>query len=240
MRLALATAWILAGSVLTAGVYWTFLVTPESTVWTLIASAVLAIAALVAVGFTASGAIALWSFGPSLAGIRRALRAVAAAIPAAVIVFIVWWLTSRAEAALAMRNGQISAWFIATLGWGNVSWLFTAIHYTAQWFRWVLSAMLALSLIAGFVAIGWSALGQTAWLRRGLRPRALTVATFWFVALIALPWMYLVPWRPRQLPASSVELGFIIAKLSLSAMLFAIGAALIACEASRAATPPTA
>jgi hypothetical protein len=239
VRLALATLWILVGSVLTAGVYWTFLITPESTVWTLIASAVLAMAALLAGGFTASGAIAMWSYGPSPAGIRRALHAIAGAIPAAVIVFIVWWLTSRAEAWLAMRNGQINAWFIATLGWSDASWLFRAIHYTALWFRWVLSATLALSLIAGFVAIGWAALGQAAWLRRALRPRTLGVATFWFVALIAVPWMYLVPWRPKQLPASSVEFAFIVAKLSVSAILFAIGAALVACEASRTSKPTT-
>ncbi len=39
MRLALATVWILIGSALTAGVYWIFLITPESTVWSLLASA---------------------------------------------------------------------------------------------------------------------------------------------------------------------------------------------------------
>ena len=70
-----------------------------------------------------------------------------------------------------------------------------------------------------------------------LRPRhgalgALLVATVCFVVLIAVPWIYLVPWRPKELPASSVEAAFIAAKLSLSAVLFAIGAALIAREAS--------
>ncbi len=113
-----------------------------------------------------------------------------------------------------------------------MSWLFTTVRYVAEWLRWVLAGLLALSLIAGFVAIGWSALGQASWLRRALRPRTLLVATCWFVALIALPWIYLVPWRPRQLPASSVEFAFIVAKLSLSAVLFAVGAALIAREAS--------
>ena len=46
MRLALATLWIMAGSVLTASVYWVFLITPESTVWALMMSAMLAIVAL--------------------------------------------------------------------------------------------------------------------------------------------------------------------------------------------------
>jgi len=232
MRFALATLWILAGSVLTAGVYWTFLITPESTAWMLIASALLAMAALAMAGFTASGAIALLVHGRSAAGIRRALTAIAGAIPAAAIVLIVWWLTRRGEAWVGLRSGQINAYFIAQFGWDNMSWLFTIVHYIAAWCRWVLSALLALSLIAGFVALGWRALAQAAWLRRALRPRALLVATLWFVALIAVPWTYLVPWRPNQLPASSVEFAFIAAKLSLAAILFAVGAALIAREAS--------
>jgi hypothetical protein len=197
-----------------------------------IASALLAIAALALAGFTASGSIALLMHGRSAAGIRRALSGIAGAVPAAAIVFIVWWLTTSGEAWIGLRSGQINAYFIAQFGWANMSWLFTTVGYAAEWLRWVLAGLLALSLIAGFVALGWSALGQGSWLRRALRPRTLLVATFWFVVLIALPWVYLVPWRPKQLPASSVELAFIVAKLSLSAILFAIGATLIAREAS--------
>ena len=233
MRFVLSTLWILAGSIVTGGVYWTFLITPESTVLMLIASALLAMAALATAGLTASGAIALLWHGRSATAIRRALTAVAGAIPAAAIVFMVWWLTRRAEAWIGLRSGQINAYFIAQFGWDNVSWLFNTVHYIAAWCRWVLAGLLALSLIAGFVALGWSALGQAAWLRRALRPRALLMATLWFVVLIALPWMYLVPWRPKALPASSVEVAFIAAKLSLSAVLFAVGAMLIAHEASR-------
>lgn len=240
MRFALASLWILVGSALTAGVYWTFLITPESTVWTVMASALLALAALLMAGLTASGAIALLMDGPSMAGVRRAFRAVAGVIPAALIVFVLWWVTTHAEAWVAMRSGQIDAFFIARFGWADVSWLFRAVHRAAQWGRWVLGALLALSLMAGFVAAGWSALGQAAWLKRAVRPRTLVAATFWFVVLIALPWMYLVPWRPKQLPASSVEFAFIVVKLSIAAILFAIGAALIAYEASRVPSSPVA
>ncbi|MEP6783171.1 MAG: hypothetical protein ABI983_05840 [Acidobacteriota bacterium] len=240
MRVALATLWILTGSAITAGIYWGFLNTPESTVWALIASAVLAGVALVLAGFTATGAIAMLTDGASLAGIRRALHAIGSVIPAALIVLLGWWITRHAETWLAMRNGQITARFIARSGIADVTWLFTAAHYIAQWFRWVVSALLALSLMAGCVAIGWPALAQAAWLRRALHPRALFLATMWFVVLIALPWMYLVPWRPKGLPPSSVEFAFIVAKLSLSAILFAIGAALITYEASRVPPAPAA
>lgn len=238
MRLALATLWIMVGCVLTATVYWAFLITPESTVWALIMSAMFAVAALALVGLTATGAIAMWWHGASIAGVKHALHSVHGVIPAAAMVWLIWWLANRAEVWIAMRRGPINAWFIARFGWGDMSWLFAAIGLAADWFRWVIAALLALSLMAGFVAIGWRALGQSAWLRRALRPRAIAAATLWFGALIALPWMYLVPWRPERLPPTSVEFAFIVAKLSVASILFALGAALIAHEASRVPPAP--
>lgn len=235
MRFLLATAWVLLGAALTAGVYWGFLITPESTIWTLMLSAVLAIVALAMAGLTANGTIAIVSGGVSAAGMTRALKAVPAVIPAALIVLLVWWMTARLESWVAMRHGPISAWFIAQFGWDDTTWLFTTIRYVAQWFRWVITALLVLSLMAGIVASGWRALGQTAWVRRALHPRAIAVATLAFVLLVALPWIYLVPWRPKNLPASSVEFVFIAAKLSLAALLCGIGAALVVREVSHPA-----
>lgn len=239
MRFVLATLWILIGGAITAGVYWGFLITPVSTVPALLTSGVLAIVVLGLLGLTANGAIEIWSRGASLAGAKRALRSIPSIVPAALIVVLVWWMTSRAELWIAERSGPINAWFIARFGWADVSWLFTSVGYVATWFRWVVAGMLALSLMAGFLAIGWRAGAQAAWLRRALRPRALLGATLWFVALIALPWTYLVPWRPENLPATSMELTFIIAKLTVSAILFAIGAALVTYEASRLPASPT-
>jgi len=238
MRLALATIWILVGGVLTAGVYWAFLLTPESTIWTLMISAVLAVVALALIGLTTSGAIAMWWHGASAASLRRAARSVPGVVPAALIVLFVWWVANRAETWIAMRSGQINAWFIARFGWDDTSWLFAAIGYAADWFRWVFAALLALSLMAGFVSIGWRALTQAAWFRRALRPRAIAAATLWFGALIALPWIYLVPWRPQSLPPTSIEFAFIAGKLSTAAILAAVGLALMSREASAAVPPP--
>ena len=234
MRVLLAAVWILVGSAITAGVYWGFLITPESTIWALIVSALLAIVTLAMIGVTANGALVILSQGVSPAGLRRALAAVPNVIPAALIILLVWWLTSRAETWVALRSGAINAWFIARFGWDDVSWLFSGVRYVAGWVRWVISALLALSLMGGIAAVGWQAIAQVAWLRRALRPRAVLAATLWFVALIALPWMFLVPWRPQNLPPSTIEFAFIVAKLSVSAVLFACGAALVASEASPA------
>ena len=232
MRLLLTSLWILSGAALTGGVYWAFLITPESTVWALMLSALLALVALALVGFTAGGAVAMWWHGGSRIAVTHAWRSIPGVLPAALIIWVIWWLAHRAEVWVTTRSGQINAWFIARFGWDDMSWLFSSIGVAADWFRWVLAALLAMSLMAGFVSIGWRALGQPAWLRRAVRPRALAAATLWFGVLIALPWLYLVPWRPENLPPTSIEFAFIVTKLSIAAILFAIGAALIAYEAS--------
>ena len=231
MRLLLVASWMLIGAALTAAVYWGFLNTPESTVWALMVSAVLALLALALIGFTAAGAITMWN-GASIGGVKGALRSIPGVVPAALMVWLIWWIARRGETWIAMRSGQINAWFIARFGWDDMSWLFTAVGIAADWFRWVIASLLALSLMAGFVAIGWRALAQTAWLRRALRPRAVAGATLWFGALIALPWLYLVPWRPQNLPPTSIELAFILTKLAIAALLIALGAALITYEAA--------
>ena len=233
MRFVVAIITLLVGAAITSGLYWTFLNTPESTVWALAASAVLVILALLTATVTVNIVIETWSHGPSRAGLRRAVGAVPSVIPALIIVSLLWWLTMAVERWVGMRSGQISAVFIARFGMADVSWLFNGIRYIAVWCRWVIAALLAFSLMAGFLSVGWAVLRQPAWLRRALNPRTIIVATVTFVALVVLPWMYLVPWRPSGLPATSAELAFITAKLSLSAVLFALGAAIIIREASR-------
>lgn len=239
MKLAAATSWILLGATATGLVYWGFLNTPESTVFALIASAILALVALALMGFTVTGAIALLTGGVSARALAQAARRIPSVLPAAVIVLVIWWVAGRVDTWVALRSGEINAWFIARLGWDDVSWLFTAIRWFTIWLRWVVSALLALSLMAAVVAGGWRAASGTTWVRRALHPRALALSTVWFVALIALPWTYLVPWRPRWIPPTSVELVFIMVKLALSAVLIALGAALIAREASRVPPSPT-
>ena len=233
MRLLLATGTLLIGAALAGGAYWTFLTTPESTVFTLAASAALMLVTLAAAALTINLAIEVCGSGLSSAAIRRAARAVPSALPAALVLLLLSWISSGMEDWFTMRSGQISALFIARLGWSDVSWLFHGIHYVAIWLRWVLAALLATSLMAGVLASGWPSLRQPSWIRRALRPRAIIIATAAFALFVAVPWMYLVPWRPRGIPATSAELAFIGAKLAVAAILFAVGAAIIIREASR-------
>lgn len=222
MRLALVTAWILVGTALTAGVYWAVLNTPESTILAVITSVVLLLAALVLLGVTVNGAILMWSNGPSQSALRHALWRAPAVIPALLIVIAIWWLVSHAETWVALRNGPINAWFIARFGWDDMSWLFTGLRYGALWMRWVIAALLAVWVMATLVH----------GVKFRLSVTRVALATLWFALLIALPWAYLVPWRPSWVPPTSMELAFSIVKLAVAAGLLAAGAALVIREAS--------
>lgn len=227
MKLLLATAWILLGGAMAGGVYWTFLITPVSTAFALAFTAILAVIVLALIGFIANGAMEIWTNGWSLRGIMRAFRSIPAIVPAALIVLVLWWLTSRSELWLAERSGPINAWFIARFGWDDMRWLFTAFGYLANWLRWVVGLMLALSLMAAIVSLGWSGAAKGSWITAALRPRKLFIATAALVILVALPWMFIVPWRPESLPPTSLETIFIVTKLTLVAVAVAIGLAVV-------------
>lgn len=220
-RLAEVTAWILAWGVLTGATYWAFLTTPESTVWALMLSALLAIVSLTLLAIAINGAIAAWSSGLSRDTLRRAAARIPAIVPAVLIVAMSWWLVGRITGWVSAHSGEISAWFIARLGWSDVSALFIGINWLGWWVRWIFMPMIALSVVAG---------GN----RRGASPLRLVIATLWFLLLVAAPWAYLAPWRPAGIPPTWVEPMFIALKLAVTALLMATGLALITREASRA------
>jgi len=224
-RLAEVTAWILAWGVLTGATYWAFINTPESTIWALALSAVLAIVSLALLAITVTGAIAAWSSGLSRDTLRRAIARMPAIVPAVLIVVLAWWLVGRMHGWVAAHSGEISAWFIARLGRSDISALYTALDWAVWWVRWLLVPMIALSVAAG--AVG-----------RGVAPLRLAMATNWFLLLVAAPWAYLAPWRPAGLPPTSVEPVFIGVKLAATALLMATGFALITREAARAPSRP--
>jgi len=232
MRLATVTLWILAGAALTGGAYWTFLITPESTIWSLAVSGLMLIMTGVLLGMTLSGAIVGWRQGVSARQMRDAASGIPAIVPAAAIVGLIWWLVGGATDRVTIYSGPINAWFIARFGWDDVSWIFTSINWLAAWLNWVVAPMLALSLMAGIMATGWRTLMQAAWITHALSPLRMVVATACVGVFVATPWLYLAPWRPAGLPATTIEITFIIAKLSVTALLMAVGAALIIRQAT--------
>lgn len=227
MKLIAVALWLLTGTALTSGVYWTFLITPESTIWMLAISALLLLIAFFLVGITISGAIVGWRHGISASHLRTAIAGAPAMMPAALIIALVWWLVSGVTDRVTINGGPINAWFIAAFGWDDVSWLFTGISWLAVWLKWVVAPMLAVSVMAGVIAAGWRALAGIGWVTRALAPLPIVLATLTFAVLVAAPWLYVAPWRPAAVPANVVELMFIIAKLSVTALLMAVGVALI-------------
>jgi len=232
MRLVTITLWMLLGAALSGAAYWSFLITPESTIWMLIVSAALLLTTGFVVSLTLGGAIVGWREGVSARLLRTAIAAVPTAIPAALLVGVIWWLTGRMTDLVAINSGPINAWFIATFGWDDVAWLFTGIDWLASWLKWVVAPLLGLAMMGRMIFGGWRELAGFTWLRHGLAPLNLAVATLLFAAFVAAPWIYLAPWRPTSLPATTVELVFIIVKLSVVTVLMATGAALIIRQAT--------
>lgn len=238
MTLLLVTTWILVGAAVTGSAYWGFLNTPESTIFTIASSVLLVALTLALLSMTVNGAIFLWVNGPSPRALKRSVRLIPGVIPALLVFGLFWWAAYSIDTWVALRSGEINAWFIARFGWDDMSWLFTTIGLFTTWMRWVPGALLAVSLMGGMAVVGWGAAARLQWLRRGLRPRALIVATFWFVVLIVLPWLYLVPWRPNWVPPTGAELAFIVSKLSVAAILMAVGVALMIYEVTRLPLTP--
>lgn len=232
MRLVAVTLWLLAGAALTGGVYWSFLITPESTIWSLAASALLLIVTAFLFALTLTGAMVGWRHGISASHLRAAVAAVPGIIPAALPAALIWWLVGSATDRITIYSGPINAWLITAVGWDDVSWLFTGISWLAVWLKGVVAPMLALALMAAILYGGWREIARTAWITRAIAPVPLATATLLFAALVAAPWIYLAPWRPGGLPATSVELAFVIGKLAVTALLMATGVALIIRQAT--------
>lgn len=228
-RLLAISGWLLTGAALSSGVYWGFLVTPESSVPALIVSAGLSLVTLILIAITINAASLAWSLGWSGVVVRRAIGRIPAFVAGAIVAGAIWWLTGLVTTRVAVHSGEISAWFIARAGWADATPFFKAVTWAGRWLQWVVGPLLGLSLVGSLLIGEWRS-ARWRWIGRGLSPFRLTLATLWFGAFIFAPWVYLVPWRPRGLPPTSLEVVFVAAKLGVVALLAAVGAALVVRE----------
>lgn len=225
-RLASIAAWLLAGHGLWVALFWGLLQVPESSVWMLALSAVLAIVLVVLAAVLQSGASSAWQIDravvPALvSGSRRA----DAAILAALVFGALWWATEALLTWHAGVAGQIDAAYIARTGRSQTQWIHATFFWLVMFLRWTVGLTLAVSLLASAVAGGRAVLRSGAWVRSAIAPRSWLAVTFWFVLLVAIPW-HLVDWRPRLLSLGA-EPWFVGAKLALVAVAMAVGWALV-------------
>ena len=156
--LARTTAVMLGGAAIAGAVYWGLLNTPESTVWMLALSAMLAALAAVVAALTIGVVLLAWSGHEwSRALLVRAVRGLPACVPPVLLVALAWSLVLRGNAWLDAHSGEISAWFIARFGWSDVRWLFTTVAWIAWWLQWVQAPFVALVWWRSILVGGWRA-----------------------------------------------------------------------------------
>ena len=219
------SAWLAAGSVLLANLFWLFLMTPESNQLTLAASAGLVLLMVAVAATTVNGAIFIGQGVGLGSTARRGLLSTHWFIVAAIPAVVAWIATRRSDAWVAAHSGEIGAWFIATLGWADISTLFRIEAWVSRWFRWVMFPLASLSLLSVLINRGWAGVSEFGWIKRAWSWRTLLLATATYGILLALPWQLTV-WRPA-LPPTWVEAAVAGLRLGIAAILILVGCALM-------------
>jgi hypothetical protein len=221
-RVLLVMLVLAAGAVFVGALYWGLLNTPEANPITLGLSAFIVVTMLTAAGVTVNTAIVVAQGVPVREGLRRAPRGIGWFLVAIVPLVVAWIAIVRGDRWVADHQGELNAWFIARLGWADISRLLQTEVWTSRWLRWTVLPVAALSLLA--TLLGDRPGAPTAWLRRAFHWRTLLADVVVFVLLFALPWR-LTAWRPA-VPPTWIEPT--VAGLRLAAfILLALGGAAI-------------
>lgn len=226
-ELACSVAWILGGSALAGGIFWALINTPESTIVALAVSLLLVVALIVTVGMTVCGALAGWQSGWRGTFLRSTLTGMASFVPTLVVAGVAWWAVGRGLTWLEAHGGEISAWFIATANWSDVSPLLRTARIGAEWLRWVAIPFAGMVWLSGALPgrarpiRSWAALARGGWLTGLAAATAIALLTIW------APVAYGLYWRP-SLPPTWLEPAAAVVKLGVIGFSAAIGLSLIA------------
>lgn len=215
-----------------------FLYTPESNVLMLALSVLLVVlaAGLLLVSST-SAAHGLVHRQPPWASVGAAARH----LPLVVVVLVVlgvicggagffesWWMA---------RGGEFDAAAIAAGDITRTGWVHSAVHWIVVLIQWVLVPAWFATALAWIAGYDRRDVLTMKWLTAGLDWRLLVVTLLGVAVFVWLPWHY-VYWRPRALPASTIEAVFIGAKLAAMYMLSQVAWALSLWTAARMVPPP--
>ena len=229
--IAKVSGWLAAGGIVLAGLYWLLLNTPESNTVTLTASACLVLSMITVAAVTVNGAVFIGQGTTPGAAAHRGLLGTHWFVIAAIPVVVAWLVIRRGDGWIAAHSGEISAWFIATLGWADIGALFRVESWISRWLRWVVFPLASLSLLSALLNRGLPGVSERAWITRAWSWRTLLLATLACLALLVLPWQLTV-WRPA-LPPTWVEAAVAGLRLGTAAILIVIGCASIVALATR-------
>jgi hypothetical protein len=230
--------WIGLVDALAGLVVLAFLYTPESNVLMLGASALLVVVvALLLLLSSASAAHGLVHRQAPWRSVPAALRLLPLVLLGLLVVgaicggagwFESWWLA---------RAGEVDAAAIAAGDVTNTRPLHEAVRWLVMLVQWVLVPAWLATCLAWASAYDRRDVVSLKWLGAGLHWRVLLITALAVVLLVWLPWRY-VYWRPRTLPASSLELTFAALKIGLIYLLSQIAWALTLSTAATRVSPP--
>ena len=204
---------VLAGGSLLAGAgFWALLNVPESNVIALLLSLTLAMLVAAVAGMTMSLVLSRQPKESLLAAVRRSIPGLGGFLIALAAVAALWLASASAMDAWNGRRGEIDAAILYRTGVTNTAWL----HQVFAWTMWSVRWLLGISLVAGVTAAtaagGLKALGAGVKLALRLRPLATLGVALGIIGGAVWP---AALWRPRWLPADSVEVVFAAVKLGV-------------------------
>ncbi len=230
-----ATLWVLSGLVIGGGLFWAFLNTPESTIFTLALSLMLVLLLYAVAAVTTSGLVLGWSRGWTRTSLARSASGLGLFVLPLTLTMLSWWLTGRVFDWLNAHEGQISAWFIARLNWSDVGWLLNGVRYVGQAIRWIVVPFVALVWLAHLLRHGARPIFTRATLTRAAAPHRLALAGAVAALTIWLPLRYALYWMPSGLPPTWMEPAVAAMKFGAMAVIAALGLGLIGALAARPA-----
>jgi hypothetical protein len=144
---------------------------------------------------------------------------------AALPVVLAAWAIGRGDGWIERNAGEISAWFIVTFNWSDISALFRAESYLITWLRWVAVPTASLAALTGLIrpsATGFTLRSILA----GWHWRPLLVSSAAFVLLVVLPSRYMYG-EPFKLPPTWIQPVAATLRLVLVGVAVSIGAAIM-------------
>jgi hypothetical protein len=227
--------WLAAGHALAGVAYAALINVPESSLWMLGLSLVLASVALVVASVTSGAVVRVLASGGGMWQAAAQSRGDVGCLVVSAMVFVAFWvLGGELDGWHAARRGEIDAWLISTMGIADSAWLHRSIDALVFVVRAVVGVSAAVAAFVAGVRRGWRGVLRFGWVRGVVSRDQLALTALAVTVLIALPLRALF-WRPASLPPHWVEVAVAAIKLAVIYFLFNAGWLVVLLAGVRAA-----